>query len=130
MRYKLAYDDWVNGRVVTYPTITFDDTLNLYSGDITFNMIYFGKAHTNSDIMIHIPELKILLTGDLFYYGSRPSFGECEKKDVERWLVAKEWYTQRLDQIETLIGGHGQIMDKEELNDFSTFIDNKWTELE
>jgi flavorubredoxin len=41
--------------------------MNLKCGDVTFEMNYFGKFHSNSDILIYSPEIRTLFTGDAFY---------------------------------------------------------------
>ena len=66
-RYQYAYNDVLNNFIIAKPEVTFKDTLTISMGDATLSMIYFGKAHTNSDIIVHIPELKLLMTGDLFF---------------------------------------------------------------
>ncbi len=118
VRYNSTYVDLLNSRIVTVPTLVFKDTLNLSTGDITFNLIYFGKAHSGSDIIVHIPELKILMTGDLFFPGGRPSIKDVNKKDLKRWLIVKEWINNRWDEIDRVIGGHGQIMTRDDLKSF------------
>lgn len=129
IRYKYAYEDLLSGRKVTYPKKTFTDTLKISVDDITLNIIWFGKAHSASDIIIHIPELKLLFTGDLFFPGGRPSLNDYGKKDVQKWQIAKEWIQNRLQKIETVIGGHGQLMKQKDIVSFNKFIDPKWMEL-
>ena len=90
-RYQYAYNDVINNRIIAKPEVTFEDTLTISMGDATLNMIYFGKAHTNSDIFVHIPEFKLLMTGDLFFSGGRPSIDDAGKQDVERWKTVMQW---------------------------------------
>lgn len=129
MRYQHTYNDWVNNRIVTYPELTFRDTMNINLENVNFNLIYFGKAHSGSDILIYVPEVKILFVGDLFSKYGRPSIGNIAKADVERWQVVKEWVNKRSVGIEIVIGGHGQIMDKNDLEEFNKYIDEKWAEV-
>jgi glyoxylase-like metal-dependent hydrolase (beta-lactamase superfamily II) len=124
-----AYHDLLNDRVVTFPTTTFNDRMNLSMGDVTFNLIYFGKAHSESDIIIHIPEEKLLLVGDLFSQGGRPSFDNVTKHDAERWLIALKWIKARWGKIDKIIGGHGKIMSKENLELFSEYVKQKYDKL-
>ena len=118
IRYQHAYEDLLKDRNVTLPTKTFKDTMNISTGDITLNLIYFGKAHSGSDIIIHIPEERILMVGDLFSQGGRPSIGEANKEDIERWIIVKHWIDDRMDEIDKVIGGHGQIMGSKDLESF------------
>ena len=51
----------------TPPTIAFADRMTLDMGDVNLQMIYFGKGgHSGSDIIILVPEEKLVVTGDLF----------------------------------------------------------------
>ena len=129
IRYQHAYDDLFNDRVITLPSKTFSDTLSLLMGDVTFNLIYFGKAHSGSDILIHIPEEKVLMVGDLFGEYGRPSFAEENKIDSNRWMKVKQWIKDLLDNIEVVIGGHGQILKRDDLLSFIKIIENKTKEL-
>ena len=129
IRYQHAYEDLLKDRNVTLPAKTFKDTMNISTGDITLNLIYFGKAHSGSDIIIHIPEERILMVGDLFSQGGRPSIGEANKEDIERWIIVKQWIDDRMDEIDKVIGGHGQIMGSKDLESFLEYIEEKSTEL-
>ncbi len=129
-RYEGVYNDLLNGRAVTPPAVTFNDQMNIFMENLTLNLIYFGRAHSESDIMIHIPEEKLLMVGDLFSEGGRPHFGEFNKQDVERWMTAKQWIEKRLNKIETVIGGHGEIMEATDLKSFLERIAEKRTEFE
>ncbi len=58
IRYMSAYFDVKNHIPVKLPDITFSDSMKLDLGDTTFEMIYFGKFHSNSDIVIYVPEIR------------------------------------------------------------------------
>ncbi len=125
IRYQHAYNDLLNDRVITPPTKTFDDTLSITSGEITIDLIYFGKAHSNSDILIHIPEVKVLLVGDLFSKYGRPSIDDFTKLNMVRWAEVKSWIEKRIEKIDIVINGHGNILGKTDLISFEKFIDKK-----
>ncbi|MFH1197129.1 MAG: MBL fold metallo-hydrolase [bacterium] len=126
IRYRHVYDDLLNDRIVTVPNKTFNDTMNISLGDMTLNLIYFGKAHSGSDIMIYIPEEKVLMVGDLFSKYGRPSIEKININDIERWMIAKRWLDERLENIDIVINGHGEIMERNDLESFNEFIEKKW----
>ena len=128
IRYQAAYNDLMTDRLVTLPVETFKDTMNLYIEDLSFYLIYFGLAHSGSDILIYIPELKLLMTGDLFSEGGRASFNGYEKKDIKRWMTVKTWIEQRMNSIENVINGHGYVMSKNDLTAFIKYVDEKGME--
>ncbi|MCW8810424.1 MAG: MBL fold metallo-hydrolase [Ignavibacteriaceae bacterium] len=128
IRYQSAYNDLMTNRLVTFPTITFKDTMNLFMSDLSFHMIYFGRAHSGSDILIYVPELELLMTGDLFSEGGRAAFDVLEKKDIKQWMTAKKWIEKRKDNIETVVNGHGSILGKNDLAAFVKYINEMGTE--
>jgi glyoxylase-like metal-dependent hydrolase (beta-lactamase superfamily II) len=88
-------------------------------GNTTFELIYFGKSHSASDILIYVPEIGALFTGDLFSRYGRPGFGGTYTTDKKRWLNAHSWILKRTDSIETIIDGHGQILTIDDLRSFN-----------
>ena len=129
IRYQHAYEDLLKDRNVTVPTKTFKDTMNISMGDATFNLIYFGKAHSGSDILIHIPEEQVLMVGDLFSEYGRPSIAEENKINSDRLIIVKHWIDDRMDEIDKVIGGHGQIMGSKDMESFLAYIEEKSAEL-
>jgi cyclase len=124
IRYQYAYYDLLNDYPVTKPNITFSDSFNIDMGDVKFNLKFFGKAHSESDILIHIPEEKILMVGDLFSKYGRPGFNIENKPYEKRWDQSIKWTEDRWAEIDIVINGHGQIMSKEELSSFNNHIKN------
>ncbi|HSO78257.1 MAG TPA: MBL fold metallo-hydrolase, partial [Bacteroidales bacterium] len=125
IRYTGAYSDVKNGVIARLPDISFSDSLTLDLGDTKVEMIYFGKAHSHSDIVIYIPELKLLFTGDLFSKYGRPGMN-ISAIDEEKCVQAAAWIQKRIIRVENIIGGHGQILSKD---DFKQFNDNILTSI-
>ena len=119
---KSAYEDAVKRIPIRKPDILFSDSLGIDMGDISFELKYFGSCHSNSDILIYIPELKILFCGDLMFRYGRPSIRENNITDRELWQEAIAWTEKRMDKIETVIGGHGQLLTREDLQAFHRII--------
>jgi cyclase len=125
IRYQQAYND-LSDHVITKPVVTFNERLNIFMGNAALNLTYFGKAHSESDIIIHIPELKLLMTGDLFSPGGNPSIGDVDKQDVAQWKSVMQEIMVRRNEIVKVIGGHGQIMSIKDLDSFDKYIEKKW----
>lgn len=51
------------------PAVTFDDRLRLRFGGRVMDFYWFGRGHTDGDLVIHLPEERLVLTGDLFAGG-------------------------------------------------------------
>jgi glyoxylase-like metal-dependent hydrolase (beta-lactamase superfamily II) len=62
---ELAIDELQEGFVPTYPSIIFEKNLTLDMGDITLELYSFGGMHTDSDIVIFVPEEGLVAIGDV-----------------------------------------------------------------
>jgi glyoxylase-like metal-dependent hydrolase (beta-lactamase superfamily II) len=122
IRYLYAYEDARNSVTVKQPDNTFSDSLNLDMGSIRLEMFYFGKCHSNSDILIYVPGMKILFIGDLFFRYGKPSISDTLMTEKDRWKKAIHWLENRKGNIDYIIGGHGQMLSISDLNDFNTKI--------
>ena len=99
------------------PSISFSDRLLLDCGDITLKLIYFGQGHSSSDILIYIPEEKLLAIGSACVLEIPPKIFPNPDNNYERWISV---LTELLDQeegIEHIITGHVdyKYMKKEDL---------------
>jgi glyoxylase-like metal-dependent hydrolase (beta-lactamase superfamily II) len=119
IRYMCSYLDVENNVPFKLPDITFSDSMMLDCGDITFEMIYFGKLHSNSDILIYVPEIQTLFTGDLFSKYGRPGMNNRATTDEDRWVHAIKWTNKRIYDIRTIVDGHGQILTTDDLESFN-----------
>jgi glyoxylase-like metal-dependent hydrolase (beta-lactamase superfamily II) len=126
--YESAWRDVAEGRLkATFPTTTFRDTLTLRCGEVTVCCKFFGRAHSESDILIHIPEKGILFTGDLFSHYGRAYFSTGDTTDAAQWIAALDWVALRTPEIQTIVGGHGEILTKEDLTAFDQRIRHRST---
>lgn len=86
-RMQQVVDGFQAGFVATPPRLTFNDRLTLDLGDLTLRLVFFGRAHSGTDILIQVPEEGLLLTGDVFLdEGWLPLFAGQAVLDVPRWI--------------------------------------------
>jgi len=121
-RYLSALQDVDNHIQVRPPDITFSDSLTMEVGEMTIEMIYFGRCHSNSDILIYIPQLEILFTGDLLFKYGRPSMAEKSLQDKELWKNAINWTISRIPYLDIIVTGHGEILTIDDLKAFKLNI--------
>lgn len=125
IRYQKAYIDAMNSIPYVEPDITFSDSLIIDMSDVTLELFYFGKLHSDSDILIYVPQMSILFTGDLFFRYGKTSFNETSVTDKEKWQQAIHWIEKRMSNIDRIIEGHGQILSTDDLKSFITKIKNE-----
>jgi len=98
--------------VPTIPTyfITKDETLRLDSMDVQILHVNY-KAHTNSDLLVYIPQIKTIFCGDLIF---NDRIASMRDGDVSGWIKI----LQRVKKMNltTVVGGHGKITDATSLD--------------
>jgi glyoxylase-like metal-dependent hydrolase (beta-lactamase superfamily II) len=48
------------------PNITLTDTARIYLDDMPIDLHYLGRAHTDGDVVVHLPTEGVVITGDMF----------------------------------------------------------------
>lgn len=55
------------GTKCTYPSELLDDKLEIKLGKTVIQLLHFGQAHTPGDIVVWLPQQKVVFTGDIVY---------------------------------------------------------------
>jgi cyclase len=64
--------DW-GDLAIRPPEVTFAQHLTLYSGSLRVDLVHTGvPAHTRGDIVVWLPDARVLYTGDLVFNGGTP----------------------------------------------------------
>ncbi len=92
------------GTRLVLPTRTFEDSLIVTQGRRQIRILHFGRANTRGDALVHIPDERILITGDLVVWPVPFTFGAY----LGDWLEA----LGRLRSLgaRTIVPGHGPVM--------------------
>ena len=118
--------DYTQGFRMVPPQISFNDSLSLDLGDVTLNMVYFGRSHSGADIFIHIPEEGLLLTGDIFLDGRwLPLFSSAGPLDIPRWIEVLDGFLGD-DNIRQVIPGHQHLWPRARLELWRDYIRDLW----
>ena len=48
------------------PNLTLEEHMRLYHGEFVLDLYWLGRGHTDGDIVVHLPEQKMIFMGDLF----------------------------------------------------------------
>jgi glyoxylase-like metal-dependent hydrolase (beta-lactamase superfamily II) len=88
------------------PTIEVTDLLVLHRGSRTIEILNLGNGHTSSDLVVHLPEEKIAVVGDLVVWPA-PLAGNPQSH-IHEWGPT-------LDRVmalgaDTIVPGHGPVM--------------------
>jgi glyoxylase-like metal-dependent hydrolase (beta-lactamase superfamily II) len=86
--------DWdFAGVELTPPTTLIEDRLTLDQGGIPTELVYLGPAHTCGDVIVHLPEQRLVFAGDILFRLCTPIGWEGT---FARWIEALE-YIERLE---------------------------------
>jgi len=100
----------MDGTQMVGPDITLSQGLDIHLGKRKFEVRHYCKAHTPGDIILWMPEEKILFSGDIVFDGRLPFLGSGNSRT---WLLCLEKVLE-LDP-EVLLPGHGRPMLGKEL---------------
>jgi cyclase len=104
---------------ITLPTLTLDRSMSLHAGGREVRILYFGRGHTEGDVVIFLPREKVLITGDLLT-NSIPFMRDAYPLEWAATLAGVETldYTQN-------ITGHGDVQQgKERLQMLRAFLED------
>jgi glyoxylase-like metal-dependent hydrolase (beta-lactamase superfamily II) len=91
---------------LTHPTDTFADAMTLDLGDRVVELRHLGRGHTSGDLVVWLPDERILFAGDLVEAQAAPYMGDS---------YPGEWSTTTLDAVaelgaRQLVGGRGPVV--------------------
>jgi tetratricopeptide (TPR) repeat protein len=90
------------------PVRTFDDTLVVDGGDTAIELAWAGNAHTDNDVLVYIPQERLLFTGDLFTSAGSLGFQVDPLADVPRLLRVLDGFLAR--GVDHAVPGHGPVL--------------------
>lgn len=113
------------------PGIMFNDSLKLDMGDLTLELVFFGRAHSGADIFIRIPQEGLLITGDIFLdRGWLPLFAGQPRLDIPRWIEVINTMLTSQPPLQLVIPGHREPWKPEKLALWRDYIVKRWKEVQ
>jgi len=101
------------------PDATFDgEALEIEAGGRRARLLHFGTAHTRGDVMVHLPEEKILFLGDVGFFNVTPMAFEGH---MGNWIRTCDRVLEEID-AEVLVPGHGPLGTKDDLRSFREYL--------
>lgn len=100
------------------PTIEFDSAATVSLGDRSIELHGVpGVAHTDHDVVVHVPDAAVLYVGDLVFHGATPllTFGS-----IAGSLAALDWV--RGFGATTLVPGHGPVAEPSDLDAIERYL--------
>ncbi len=89
------------------PDTTFADKLTLGDGADRIDLYYFGRAHTNGDIVVVFPAKRVAYLGDLFPEKMMPVIDAANGGSALAWPETLARAAAELKGVARIIPGHG-----------------------
>ncbi len=94
------------------PEVLFDDRLTVHAGEVELELIHPGHAaHTTNDVLVWLPERRVLFVGDLIFNGGSPF---ALMGSPAGWRAALD--VVRELEPETIVPGHGPVCGLEQVD--------------
>lgn len=105
------------------PSMTFTKRMQIHAGRTKIQLFHFGPAHTNGDVVIHLPKEKVVIIGDLFFSGRDPLI-HMHKNGSSFGLAKTLKQIIELD-AETILSGHAEPVGKTEIRELLKSLEDK-----
>jgi glyoxylase-like metal-dependent hydrolase (beta-lactamase superfamily II) len=94
------------------PDATFDqEALEIEAGGRRVQLLHFGTGHTRGDVMVHLPDDRVLFVGDVgFFYVTPLAF----EGHIGNWIGVCDRVIAEVD-ADVLVPGHGPVATKDDL---------------
>jgi len=109
------------GLIPTPPNVTLSERMALFRGEREIQLLFFGRGHTGGDIVVHLPQERILITGDLLL-PRIPYIGDGFPSD---WVNTLE-ELKTLD-FDIIVPGHGApFSDLAKIDHLQSYLTDLW----
>jgi len=98
------------------PQLLVSDSLRLYRGDTEIHVLHLG-GHTPATLAVHLPQKRLLFSGDTVVCGQHPYMGRADSK---QWLQALD-HIRSLD-VDIIVPGHGPVCGMEATVTMSRYL--------
>ena len=94
------------------PDATFaGDALEMEIGGRRARLLHFGTGHTRGDVLVHLPEQRVLFAGDVAFFNVTPLAFEGH---IGNWIAVCR-RVLALDKVDIIVPGHGPAGTKNDL---------------
>ena len=105
------------------PNTTFTGKTQRQVGDKIVELIEVGPAHTNGDVLVHVPTDKVVFTGDILFIEGHPILWAGP---VKNWINACDRIISM--EVDFVVPGHGPVTDNrgvKAVRDYLVYIDTE-----
>jgi cyclase len=119
---RAIHDEWADfdfsDVVLTPPTTVIETDLVLDLDGLRVDLLHVGPAHTEGDLVVHVPEEGVVLMGDVLFNKCAPIGWEGS---TDNWIAA----LRRVEDLEPqfVVPGHGPVCDLDGLREARRYFE-------
>ncbi|MDW3218995.1 MAG: MBL fold metallo-hydrolase [Acidimicrobiales bacterium] len=103
---------------LTPPSRTFSSELTITLDDRQIHLLEVGPAHTQGDLIVHVPDASTVFTGDIVFVNGTPLW----------WAGPLDGYIRACDVIlalgaDTVVPGHGPVTDNDGVRRVKAYLE-------
>lgn len=102
---------------LTLPNETFSGEMRLQVGDKEVRLIEVGPAHTRGDVIVYVPQDRVVYTGDMLFNSAHPAIWSGP---VANWIRACDLMLSW--DLEVVVPGHGALTDQSGIREFRDYL--------
>ena len=108
----------------TPPNLTLRTMMTIYRGSREIQLHFFGRGHTGGDVVVYLPQERIICTGDLVTAG----LAYMGDGHVDEWAATLDGLLE-LD-FETVLPGHGApFTGRQTVENFRGYLTDLWSQV-
>jgi cyclase len=101
------------------PDETFDgESLEIEAGGRRVRLLHYGTGHTRGDVMVHLPDERVLFAGDVAFFDVTPMGFEGH---IGNWIKVCDRAIAETD-AEVVVPGHGPVGTKDDLRRMRDYL--------
>jgi glyoxylase-like metal-dependent hydrolase (beta-lactamase superfamily II) len=100
---SLSYLEQVKETKVTPPNLTLDRKMTLFRGGREIQILFLGRGHTDTDVVVYLPKERIVCTGDLM----ESVISYMGDAYADEWVATLD--RLRAIDFDTVMPGHGVV---------------------
>jgi cyclase len=106
------------GIELALPGETFNGELALQVGARALRLIEVGPAHTRGDTLVHVPDERVLYSGDILFAGAHPV---TWAGPVSNWIAACDRVIEM--DVDVIVPGHGPLAGPGEVRELRAYFE-------
>lgn len=97
--------------------------MSLRVGERRVDLHHFGPGHTDNDVIVYLPDMNVLHTGDLVFSRRHPFFDPTGGCSAEGWVRSLRQIRRLCDAKTIIVPGHGPIGTADAVDQQITYLE-------